>query len=56
MNTMILLPFAMAAATAAPLQFVVGLGLAEATNRGTGVVLDYAGVENEVARAYAGRG
>ncbi|MBK8012136.1 MAG: RHS repeat-associated core domain-containing protein [Deltaproteobacteria bacterium] len=51
MNTMILLPFAMAAATAAPLQFVVGLGLAEATNRGTGVVLDYAGVENEVARA-----
>ncbi|MBK8012201.1 MAG: hypothetical protein IPK13_12705 [Deltaproteobacteria bacterium] len=51
LKAMVMFPFAMAALASAPLHFAVALGFGEGASSGTGVVLDYAGVENEVVRA-----
>ncbi|MBK8012197.1 MAG: hypothetical protein IPK13_12685 [Deltaproteobacteria bacterium] len=51
LKAMVMFPFAVAALASAPLQFAVALGFGEGASSGTGVVLDYAGVENEVVRA-----
>ena len=51
LKPMVMFPFAIAALASAPLQFAVALGFGEGASSGAGVVLDYAGVENEVVRA-----